>query len=251
MTKVETVIGVLALQGAFLEHKSHLQKAIRSARPGSRLADRDFKVIEVRTPEQLHLCDGLIIPGGESTSISLIAERGGLLEPLRNFVRVDCKPVWGTCAGMILLADEASRAKKGGQELIGGLHVRCQRNHFGRQVESFTCAIDMPFLSSYNGIDDPFTAVFIRAPIVDKILTDGQPEKELDELALVRAPELCSDNTKSSKVEIVACIPKDDKYNGEVVAVRQGHILGTSFHPELTPDYRLHEWWLEEFVVRR
>ncbi|KAK9491984.1 class I glutamine amidotransferase-like protein [Lipomyces doorenjongii] len=248
MTQPKITVGILALQGAFMEHKFHLQKAIRHARPGSPLDTTKFDIIEVRTQEQLASADALVIPGGESTAISLIAERTGLLEPLRQFVRVDRKPVWGTCAGLILLSDEASRAKKGGQELIGGLHVRCQRNHFGRQTESFVCNLPLPFV----GDDEPpFSAVFIRAPIVEKVLTGADATADIAE-GVVRAPKLEVDSYKHAQIEVISSLPPTQgKEAGDIVAVRQGNIFGTSFHPELTPDVRLHGWWLQECVLRR
>ncbi|KAK9469849.1 class I glutamine amidotransferase-like protein [Lipomyces arxii] len=246
MPKSKVSVGVLALQGAFLEHENHLQNAIRQSRPTSSLGEKDIKVVEVRTPEQLASVDALILPGGESTSISLIAERTGLLEPLRKFVRVSKKPVWGTCAGLILLSDEASKAKKGGQELIGGLHVRCQRNHFGRQTESFMCNLDMPFIGAN---DDPFSAVFIRAPIVEKIITERSSASGPIE-DVVRAPILDGDSAEWTPVEVIASLAESEGTEaGDIVAVRQGNIFGTSFHPELTPDVRLHEWWLQECVL--
>lgn len=119
-------VGVLAMQGAFREHL-HLLSLVELP-PACILTTQ-----AVRTPEQLEGCDALIIPGGESTAISLGAQRAGLLEPLRQFVR-EGKPVWGTCAGMIMLAREASGGKRGGQELLGGIDVRVGRNGFGSQV---------------------------------------------------------------------------------------------------------------------
>ncbi|KAK9448400.1 class I glutamine amidotransferase-like protein [Limtongia smithiae] len=258
MTSPQLTIGVLALQGAFYEHITHLRAAadLKAGTPGSKLATAgvDVRVIEVRTAEHLDLVDALVLPGGESTSISLIAERTGLLEPLRSFVRVEKKPVWGTCAGLILLSNEASKAKKGGQELIGGLAVRCQRNHFGRQTESFSCALDLPFACASTS-ENPFVAVFIRAPIVERILpTDGtRPPgvKNVIEEGVVYAPRMES-SSMLAPVEVIAQLPpqhEGDKEAGDIVAVRQGNVFGTSFHPELTQDVRLHAWWLEECVL--
>ncbi|KAK9369247.1 class I glutamine amidotransferase-like protein [Lipomyces kononenkoae] len=247
MTQSKITVGILALQGAFLEHKLHLQKAVRQASPGSPLDTTKFEIVEVRTSEQLASVDALVIPGGESTAISLIAERSGLLQPLRQFARVDRKPVWGTCAGLILLSDEASKAKKGGQELIGGLHVRCQRNHFGRQTESFECDLSLPFVG--DG-EPPFRAVFIRAPIVERVLTGADSGDVAGDV--VRAPKLDADadDYKITPIEIIASLPTTQgKEAGDIVAVRQGNIFGTSFHPELTPDVRLHRWWLQECVL--
>jgi 5'-phosphate synthase pdxT subunit len=187
-------IGVLALQGAFHEHVVMVRKAGGEA-------------IEVRTPEQLEGVDGLIIPGGESTTMGLVAERWGLVEPLRRWV-AEGKPVWGTCAGMILLAQQATGQKQGGQPLLGGLDVTVNRNYFGRQVDSFEAMLDV---ACFNPPESP--GVFIRAPGITEI---------------------------GAAVEPLAALP------GPVyVAVRQGTILATAFHPELTPDLRWHQLFLD------
>lgn len=182
-------IGVLALQGAFAEHIAVLRRLGAEA-------------VEVRTPQQLDELDGLIIPGGESTTMGLIAQRWGLVDPLRAWVHSG-RPTWGTCAGMILLAERATGQKQGGQPLLGGLDVTVNRNYFGRQVDSFEATLTVA------GFDPPQSpGIFIRAPGITEI-----------------GPE----------VESLAELP------GPVyVAVRQGPILATAFHPELTPDNRWH-----------
>ena len=190
-------IGVLALQGAFAEH-------VKICR------DLGANALEVRKPEQLAGIDGLIVPGGESTSMGLVAERWGLVEPLRAWVHGG-RPTWGTCAGMILLAERAAGQKQGGQPLIGGLDVTVNRNYFGRQVDSFETLLDVPQLGS-----EPTPAVFIRAPAIVQI-----------------GPEVESLATLAGKA-------------GETihVAVRQRQILATAFHPELTADSRWHAYFL-------
>lgn len=147
-------------------------------------------------------------------------------------------PTWGTCAGMILLADEANATKKGGQDLIGGLAVRVHRNHFGRQVESFASDLQLPFLGGDPAAASPapFPGIFIRAPIVEAILS--------------------ADGDSRGPVEILARLPRrqgsgDSEAEGDVIAVRQGNIFGTSFHPELTRDDRIHVWWLTEVSRQR
>jgi 5'-phosphate synthase pdxT subunit len=190
-------IGVLALQGAFAEHAAMLRRA------GAR-------AVEVRKPEHLDGLDGLILPGGESTTMGLIAERWGLVEPLRAWVRAG-RPTWGTCAGMILLAERAAGQKQGGQPLLGGLDVTVNRNYFGRQAQSFEVDLDAPLLGP-----DPVHAVFIRAPAVTEI---GPGVESL--AALGRTP--------GERVH---------------VAVRQGPLLATAFHPELTDDLRWHRLFL-------
>ncbi|PIA94609.1 Pyridoxal 5'-phosphate synthase subunit PdxT [Cercospora beticola] len=261
-------IGVLALQGAFVEHITLLRQAAPALTAEHGL---HFTFIQVRTPEQLDRCDALILPGGESTAISLIAERCRLLEPLRNFVKLQRRPTWGTCAGLILLAEEANKSKATGQELIGGLDVRVQRNYFGRQVESFEAALQLPFLGP-----DPFHSVFIRAPVVENILASSAKdvtteivEKSAGESKAIRpsmpnradtvsAPQI---KATSAPVEILGRLPGRAKAikdktstaeelgeEGDIVAVKQGNVFGTSFHPELTGDDRIHAWWLREVI---
>lgn len=227
----QTNIGVLALQGDFAEHVRMLQLA----REKFQQKGVDYTVSEVRTVDQLAQCDALVIPGGESTAISLIAERTGMLEPLRKFVKVDKKPVWGTCAGMILLSERATKTSKGGQQLIGGLDVTVIRNHFGRQLESFTMPLKLPFLD-----DEPHSCVFIRAPIIQSL--DASIEQETVEA--LKAGE-------RGTPQVIASIPADQSKDGKetIVAVRQGNVVGMSFHPELTNDPRVHEWWLQECVA--
>ena len=150
-------IGVLALQGAFAEHVKMLQA----------LGDtKGVTAREVRKPAQLADLDGLILPGGESTTMGLIAERWGLVEPLRAWVQAG-RPIWGTCAGMILLAAHATGQKQGGQPLLGGLDVTVNRNYFGRQVDSFETMLSVPALG-----EPPIRAVFIRAPAITEIGPD-------------------------------------------------------------------------------
>lgn len=191
-------IGVLALQGAFIEHIGMLQRL-------------GVEAIEVRKAEQLAELDGLIIPGGESTTMGLVAERWGLVEPLRAWVEAG-KPVWGTCAGMILLAERAVGQKQGGQPLLGGLDVLVNRNYFGRQVDSFETELHVPLWA-----DAPFHAIFIRAPAIVEVGPTVEP------LAHVTTP------------------------TGETViaAARQQNLLATAFHPELTADLRWHALFVE------
>lgn len=192
-----TTIGVLALQGAFAEHTKMLRRLGVEAR-------------EVRKPEELDGLDGLIIPGGESTSMALIAERWGLVEPLKRWVHAG-KPTWGTCAGMILVSDRATNQKQGGQSLIGGLDVTVNRNYFGRQIDSFEAELSVPALG-----DPPIRAVFIRAPAI----TEAGP-----------AVTVLADLLDSHDQRVV-------------VAVQTDSILATAFHPELTDDLRWHQLFL-------
>ncbi|MEV5507127.1 pyridoxal 5'-phosphate synthase glutaminase subunit PdxT [Streptomyces orinoci] len=180
-------IGVLALQGDVREHLVALAAADALARP-------------VRRPEELAEIDGLVIPGGESTTMSKLAVIFGLLEPLRERIRAGM-PVYGTCAGMIMLADKLLDGRED-QETLGGIDMIVRRNAFGRQNESFEAAIEMA------GIEGaPVEGVFIRAPWVESTGAD---------------------------TEVLAT------YDGHTVAVRQGNVLATSFHPELTGDHRVH-----------
>ena len=163
-----------------------------------------------------------------------------------------------------MLAEAANSTKKDGQELIGGLDVRVNRNHFGRQIESFQADLNLPFLDDKS----PFPGVFIRAPIVEKILphVDGEQQTEGSPGDTVVAPsrEATTDRARSqmsSKVEVMGVLPgrlkkaaklgaevKAGEDTGDIIAVKQGNVFGTSFHPELTEDTRLHIWWLEEVV---
>ena len=181
-------IGILALQGAFIEHE-HVLEGL------------GVETVEVRLPGHLAGLDGLIIPGGESTTIGKLAVDFGLLEPLRRFAAR--RPTWGTCAGLIFLARDAGRA----QPLLGLMDVVVARNAFGRQVDSFEAALDVPVLGG-----EPFPAVFIRAPMIERV---GPGVEPLARLA-----------------------------DGQVVAARQGHLLATAFHPELSGDARFHRLFL-------
>ncbi|KAM4054398.1 SNO glutamine amidotransferase family protein [Hirsutella rhossiliensis] len=231
-------VGVLALQGGFAEHLNLLRTAADLVKTSTPLS---FEALEVRTPAELARCDGLIIPGGESTTISFVAAQSGLLEPLRDFVKTQKKPTWGTCAGLILLSEQANATKKGGQELIGGLGVRVHRNHFGRQIESFEARLDLPFLAAADAFapPPPFPGVFIRAPVVEEVLP-GAPVTVLATLP---------GRVDKMKAGVSRASTKDA--SGDVIAVRQGNVLGTSFHPELTPDARIHVWWLREILRLR
>lgn len=190
--------------------------------------------------------------------------RGSSRAPADHHSRSSQKPTWGTCAGLILLAEEANATKKGGQELIGGLDVRVRRNHFGRQIESFVADVDLPFLAQSEVLSEtdsaaPFPGVFIRAPIVEQLLAQNATLDSVEP-----GVKVASGKVAKSKVEILSVLPERTKrvkggpvddssevHGGEVnniVAVRQGNIMGTSFHPELTEDVRIHVWWLEQVL---
>ncbi|UCM86826.1 pyridoxal 5'-phosphate synthase glutaminase subunit PdxT [Streptomyces marincola] len=181
------VVGVLALQGDVREHLAALTGA-------------GVRAVSVRRPEELASVDGLVIPGGESTAISKLAVAFGLLGPLRERVR-DGLPVYGSCAGMIMLADKILDPRSG-QETVGGIDMIVRRNAFGRQNESFEAAVEVAGVPG-----GPVHGVFIRAPWVESIGAAAEPVAE---------------------------------YGGHTVAVRQGALLATAFHPELTGDHRVH-----------
>ncbi|KAK0391495.1 hypothetical protein NLU13_0996 [Sarocladium strictum] len=229
-------IGVLALQGGFHEHLSLIHKA-------SALLSSKYSVtinpLEVRTLEDLNRCDALIIPGGESTTISFVAQQSGLFEPLVDFIKIQKKPTWGTCAGLILLSEEANATKKGGQALLGGISVRVHRNHFGRQIESFESPLQLPFLSSSDQSSTNFPGIFIRAPVVEEVLSS-------DVEVLARLPGRVE---KVKPAGLSEAQTKDGA--GDIIAVREGNVLGTSFHPELTEDARIHVWWVEEILRQK
>jgi 5'-phosphate synthase pdxT subunit len=214
-------VGVLALQGAFHEH-SEILKSLGAS------------TIEVRTPQQLESVeeplDGLVIPGGESTAFAIIARRLNMFDALKRWVSSG-RPTWGTCAGLIILADriETSSQKKGGQGLVGGLDVEASRNFFGAQVRSFEASVEAPPRKSREtkGKDDvagnnAFPGVFIRAPA---ILSLGPAVQQLASVANIDG--------------------RGDGREHVCVAARQGAILATAFHPELTDDVRWHEFFLE------
>ncbi|MEU3055771.1 pyridoxal 5'-phosphate synthase glutaminase subunit PdxT [Streptomyces griseus] len=186
------LIGVLALQGDVREHLIALASADAVARP-------------VRRPEELAEVDGLVIPGGESTTMSKLAVLFGMMEPLRERVRAGM-PVYGTCAGMILLAEKILDPRSG-QETVGGIDMIVRRNAFGRQNESFEAAVEV------DGVEGgPVDGVFIRAPWVESV---------------------------GAEAEVIA------EHGGHIVAVRQKNALATSFHPELTGDHRVHALFVD------
>lgn len=256
----DIVVGVLALQGAFVEHITLLKDAVHGS---DRLRRSQWSFVEVRTPIELAQCSALIIPGGESTTMTLVAQRSGLLEPLREFTKIQRHPVWGTCAGLILLAESANRTKKGGQELIGGLDIRVNRNHFGRQTESFEMNLALPFLDD-SAKSERFRAIFIRAPVVERVLQSkpGSQTGEGCRADSVIAPAQVARTTSGQpfdvgEVEVLARLPprpaslasgSSEAEAGDIVAVRQANCFGTSFHPELSHDARIHSWWLNSVL---
>jgi len=187
-------IGVLALQGDFIEHQHILENL-------------GAKVSQVRLSTDLNDLDGLVIPGGESTTIGKLAEDFNLIEPLRCFAKE--KAVWGTCAGSIFLSKDARRK----QPLLGLMDIQVERNAFGRQVDSFEIDLAVPCLQKISKSNAPFHAIFIRAPLIEKVGKD---------------------------VDVLAKTP-----DGSIVAAQQFRWLATSFHPELTDDDRFHRYFLE------
>ena len=183
-------VGVLALQGDFREHREMLESM-------------GHEVSEIRKPAQLDGLDALIIPGGESTTIARLILSNGFQQPLRDFC-ASGRPVWGTCAGAILLAREVDRLDRPGIETM---EISVHRNAFGRQIDSFEADLDIAGLEG-----GPFHAVFIRAPGIDSVRFPAQAIATLDD--------------------------------GTIVAARQDNLLATSFHPELTGDSRLHAFFL-------
>ncbi len=184
-------IGVLALQGAFREHILALRRLGAEA-------------VEVRRPAEFVGLDGLIIPGGESTTMLKLVDAYSLRAPIQKMAR-EGKPIMGTCAGLIILAN---RVSDDNLETLKLMDMTVHRNAFGRQVDSFETCLDMPCLGS-----EPCHAVFIRAPLIEQA---------------------------GNKCEVLAKLP-----DGTVVAVRQGNLLGLAFHPELSADMRLHKYFLK------
>jgi len=194
-------VGVLALQGDVREHLQALEHA-------------GAKAVPVGDEGALREVDGLVIPGGESTTMSKLALRDGLMEPLRERQR-EGLPMYGSCAGMIMLADRVLDARED-QQTIGGLDITVRRNAFGRQVDSFEVDLSMPTLG-----EPAFPAVFIRAPWVEAV---------------------------GPAVEVLGTLTGRANA-GTIVAVRQGTLLATSFHPELTGDARIHDHFVR--IVRQ
>ncbi|KAL4067154.1 PdxT/SNO family [Scleroderma yunnanense] len=219
-------VGILALQGAFAEHQTALQK-VASA--------RKITVCLVRTPDDLQKCDALIIPGGESTTIALLAKLAGLLEPLRQFSKE--KPIWGTCAGAILLAQVVENTKKGGQDLLGSMSITVARNGWGSQVESFEAPLSVDGL---RNSEKPFTGVFIRAPVILAL----HPSPDVPPIHVVaRLPVGTVPKSSAASVQLDPDDPRT------IVAVRQGKHMMTTFHPELTKDGRFHEYFVQTCVL--
>lgn len=188
-------IGVLALQGAFIEHIAKLRALGVEAR-------------EVRTRDDIDGLDGLIIPGGESTTIGKLIERLELRDEIIAFA-ASGKPLWGTCAGMILMAQRVDDDTRGAdQPLLGLIDISVRRNAFGSQLDSFETELEMPAL----GIEK-LAAIFIRAPVISRC---------------------------GPAVDVLASLP-----DGRPVAVRQGNLIATAFHPELTSDDRFHSWFIQ------
>lgn len=229
------IVGVLALQGAFVEHIRYFHDAVKEGK----LTHYGIKFVEVKTVEQLRKCHALVIPGGESTSISYIAERTGLLGELRDFC--SRKPVWGTCAGLIFLSNQIENGNPG-QKCLGGLDISVVRNAFGRQSDLFQQSCNFSLFA--RGLSH-FRAVFIRAPVVNEINV-LQPSREVVGPATLSANGITVNFAAASEepVKVLYALK-----GGLVVAVRQGKTLGTSFHPELSGDSSFHGWFLKEFVI--
>ena len=196
MADKHITIGVLAIQGDVAEH-------VRA------LTGCGVTAVPVKTAQALSEVSGLVIPGGESTTMSILAVNNGLFPPLRQ-ARESGMPMYGSCAGLIMLADEITDGRAD-QQTIGGLNIVAQRNAFGRQVDSFETDLEIASLGA-----PAFHAVFIRAPLVKSI---------------------------GAQVEILAQLPSE--VDSTIVAVRQGNLMATSFHPELTSDLRIHQLFVD------
>ncbi|XP_071181794.1 pyridoxal 5'-phosphate synthase subunit PdxT-like [Mytilus edulis] len=219
--KDKLVIGILEVQGAFNEHHVALRKAQKC------LNIPDLEIIGVRHPDHISdNMDGLIIPGGESTTISLFLKRNKMDEPLRKWINSKGHVTWGTCAGMILLSKQTENQKIGGQPSLAEMDIDVSRNFFGRQINSFEAPVKLkqtlfvPADFKNCDTDDIYHGVFIRAPAV---------------------VEICSP-------EVIALATLDRSGGGQtevIVAVQQGNMLATAFHPELTDDVRWHTHFIE------
>jgi len=226
-------VGVLALQGGFIEHVQMMRKV-------------GAESFEVRTVEEISCVDALILPGGESTTIATLSENTELLPTLRSWVKSG-KPIWGTCAGLIFMADELSDAKEGGQAVIGGLRVKATRNFYGRQNQSFETPINATFdnhVQGCNGYPSSTPGIFIRAPHIAKLL-----DSSVVPLGTIAKPSFLNNLNLNGNVGHSNNNNNNSNNNNcqdEIltVAVRQGNILATTFHPELTRDTTWHEYFL-------
>ncbi len=185
-------IGVLSIQGAVFEHLKHLELC-------------GVEAVAVKDPENLSQVSGLVIPGGESTTIGKLIEQFELTEPIQERSKNGSLVVFGTCAGMVLMAREVTDGSKE-QPKLGLMEIKVKRNAFGRQRESFETELE------FNSLEQPLTGIFIRSPIIEEA---------------------------GSGVKILAAIPEG------IVAARQDNLLATSFHPELTDDIRVHQYFVE------
>lgn len=265
MSSKKAKVGVLAIQGAV---KEHIDAINRCGAIGK----------EIRYVNELEECDGLILPGGESTALAIIGEETGLFDGLRKWVKSD-KPVWGTCAGMILLSNHAILQKEGGQTLVGGMDVDVCRNFFGSQVYSTEIDMDMAWMngglsevkgrpvsvaptvaveegekvtavqddSSDIDSNQPFKAVFIRAPALLRVGLD------VTVLAKITAKPHRSAVKEVARVLGDAVKLNDDGEVTEpvsvIVAAKQKNLLSTAFHPELTGDDRWHAYFINEMCI--
>ncbi|XVH30348.1 pyridoxal 5'-phosphate synthase glutaminase subunit PdxT [Haloferacaceae archaeon DSL9] len=207
--------GVIAVQGDVSEHAAAIRRA-------ASVHGVDVSVVEIRRAGLVPDCDVLLVPGGESTTISRLLRSEGIDREIREHVAAG-KPVLATCAGLIVAARDARDERV---DALGLLDVAVDRNAFGRQTDSFETPIDI------EGLDEPFPAVFIRAPLIDAVGVDD-------------ADAPAADAAADADVEVLAT------WDGRPVAVKQGPVLGTSFHPELTDDVRLHQlaFFADEVVV--
>ena len=215
-------IGVLALQGAFIEHIKILQQI-------------GVEAVEVRLPQQLDDLNGLIIPGGESTTIGKLATDFHLIEPLRQFGQQ--RAIWGTCAGAIFLSKDAHRR----QPLLKLMDITVERNAFGRQIASFEMDLDAPIFPDRR----PYHAIFIRAPLIASVSGTTEVLVRLPAGEMTLAAPAVSRIAASTRAAAQPSSANPQAAQGWIVAARQGRLLVTSFHPELTGDDRFHRFFME------
>jgi len=243
-------IAVLALQGGFKEHVDMINSLSTDFKSSNNV---NIQVKEIKSYEQIteFKPDGVILPGGESTSMSIIASSnkgGNIFDYLKQFVESG-KPVWGTCAGSIMLSNKVDGQKVGGQSLIGGLDVLISRNYFGRQINSFIRKVDLKLIHEQDTdkhqsiVDDnekeittteilkDFEAVFIRAPAILKVLD----KDKVSIIAEIQGKPLHDGATQETHEKVI-------------IGVRQSNIIATVFHPELTNDNRFHKYFIDIVV---
>jgi len=252
----EILIGVLAVQGSFYEHinaitrlKDDVYTNSLSDANGLKVKNVQIKIVDIRSPKDVSAnMRGLIIPGGESTTLNIFLKDNGFFEAIEKWMRCEGNVVWGTCAGMILLSNSVVSQKVGGQLKFGGVDVTTCRNYFGRQRQSFESSIELHdeqlskcLRSGINEDEEHFHGIFIRAPGIVSI----NNKEDVKVLAtLPPTPNDMEHGLRNGTNNL-----RDASDTNDIVAVRQGNMMITSFHPELTDDLRFHKYFVDMVIA--